>query len=302
MKRNKALFVVTAVLMVVVLSPQLQAGETDSMQKRFSIDPGKHVNIEFKDVDGDVRVETHDQNEILFKFVKEMKGRKSTRNMEYFERIQPEIDHDGNDLEIEVRYPRRTFSFFRSLSGFRVKVKSTLLVPAKANLTVRLVDGDVRVIGLKGDVQLKSVDGDLDVKACDGELKLRTVDGEIEAKDCRGSIDTYTTDGDVNVSGVFSGAQFRSVDGDGTFKLREGSKLKDDCEFRTVDGDVRLVVPKDMGFKIYVRTSDGRIDARGLEFNRIKMQKRNRLEAERADASYEVKVKTTDGDVSLEEL
>lgn len=302
MRLNKALLVISAVLMVAMVSPQLQAGESDSMQKRFAVDPGKTVSIEFKDVDGDVIVETHDKDEVLFKFVKEMKGSKSRRNMEYFEGIQPEIEHEGNTLEIKVKYPKRSFSFFRSLSGFRVKVKSTLLVPENTEIEVRLVDGDVKVSGLKGDVQLKSVDGDLEVKGCEGDLKLRTVDGEIDAKDCSGTVDTYTTDGNVNVSGVFSGVHFRSVDGDAAFKLKEGSKLAEDCDFRTVDGDIDLAFPGDFGFKVYVRTTDGSIKVRDLGFDNINLQKRNRLEAERKDASHLIKIKSTDGDVSLGKL
>lgn len=300
MKMIKIVFIIVLLLLIVVLP--LQGSQTDVSQKRFEIDPTKQVVINYTGVDGDVFVDTHDKSEILFKFEKRLRGSKSRRNVEYLEKIQPEIDFTDNTLNIDIKYPRRRFNIFSFLSGSRVVITSTLLVPANTDLKIKVVDGDVDVSGLNGKVGLRSVDGDLEVKGCEGQIKLHTVDGDIEVDHCIGSLNTKTTDGDVTASGVFGGIYFTSVDGEGEFTLKEGSVLKEDWEFQTVDGDIQLTFKDVPAFKLNAKTGDGSIDFDDMEFEHITMKKKNRFRGERGDAQYTIEIRTTDGDISLRNL
>lgn len=300
MKMIKIVFVILLLLLIVVLP--VQGSQTDVSQKRFEIDPTKHTVINYTGVDEDVFVDTHDKSVILFKFEKRLKGSKSKRNVEYFEKIQPEIDFADNTLNIDIKYPRRRFNIFRFFSGSRVEITSTLLVPANTDLKIRVVDGDVDVSGLNGKVGLRSVDGDLQVKGCEGQIKLHTVDGDIEVDHCIGSLHTKTTDGDVNASGIFSGISFTSVDGEGEFTLKEGSVLKDDWGLRTVDGDIQLTFEDVPDFKLNAKTGDGSIDFNNMEFKLTTWKKKNRFQGERGDAQYTIEIKTVDGDISLKNL
>lgn len=297
MKMIKIIFVLLVLLLLVVLP--VQGDQTDVSQKRFEIDTAKQAVIDYTGIDGDVFVETHDKNEILFKFEKKLRGSKSSRNVEYFQKIQPEIDFADNTLNIDIKYPRRSFNVFRLLSGTRVEVTSTLLVPIDTDLKIKVVDGDIDVSGLKGKVGLRSVDGDLKINACEGLIKLHTVDGDIDVDRCIGILSTKTTDGDVIASGVYSGIYFTSVDGEGEFKLEKGSVLKEDWRLRTVDGDIQLVFEEELAFKLDIKTGDGSIDFEHMEFEHITMKKRNRFRGERGDAQYTIAVKTTDGDILL---
>jgi DUF4097 and DUF4098 domain-containing protein YvlB len=284
------------------IAMMLQAGKTDLMKKRFEVHPGKQVTILYIGVDDDVTVEKHDKNEILFSFEKEMRGRKSKRNLEYFEEVHPEIDFKNNTLEIEIKYPKRSFNLFRSLSGFRVRVTSRLLVPANSDIKIRVVDGDVDVSDIKGKAELKTVDGDIMVKGCTGPLNVRSTDGDIEVNRSTGTLRAHTVDGDVTASGVFSSIQFKSVDGEGEFMLHKGSQLNEDCMLRTVDGDIRLAFPEDFAFKLDFKGGDGDVEFHNIEFENVTIRKENRFQGERGDATYTIQVRTGDGDLSIEEL
>jgi DUF4097 and DUF4098 domain-containing protein YvlB len=289
-------------VLVVTLAVMLQAGQTDLVKKRFETDPAKQAVIYYSGVDGNVFVETHDKNEILFTFEKTLKGSKSKRNVEYFEKIHPDIEFEDNTLDIKIKYPKRSFNLFRSLSGFRVKVKARLIVPVNTDVKLKVVDGDLDAADLKGKVQLKTVDGDILVKGCEGPLTLNTVDGDIEVNRCTGALRTGTIDGDIKASGVFSVLRFKSVDGEGEFTLAEGSRLTDNCSIGTVDGDIRLTVPKDFAFKLDFKADDGDVDINHVEFQDVTLKKKNRFEGRRGDAKYTIKIRSVDGDLTLEEL
>jgi DUF4097 and DUF4098 domain-containing protein YvlB len=300
MKTKKLSFAIVCLLTITML--QLYGGKTDVTKKRFEVDPSKQAVINFIDIDGNVIVETHNKNEILFTFEKELKGGESRRRLEYFEEVQPEIDFENNRLDIEINYPRRRPKIFGIFSLPSIKVNSRLVVPVNTDIKIKVVDGNINVSGLTGNVVLRSVDGDLTVKQCRGSMKLCTVDGGIDVNRCSGALSTQTTDGDVTASGVFTGVYFRSVDGEGTFTFQEGSQLKGDCLFRTVDGDIRLTFAEELDFKLQVKTGDGRIDMEGMEFKNVTMKKRNRFNAEHGDAHYTIELKTIDGNVSLEKF
>jgi DUF4097 and DUF4098 domain-containing protein YvlB len=298
MKMKKIVIAVLAVTMALML----QAGQTDLVKKRFETDPAKQAVIYYSGVDEDVFVETHDKNEILFTFEKTLKGAKSKRNMEYFEKIHPDIEFNDNTLEIQIRYPKRSFNLFRSLSGFRTKITSRLIVPANTDVKLKVVDGDLETAGLKGNVQLKTVDGDILVKSCEGPLKLNTVDGDIAVKSCAGALRAGTVDGDVKASGVFNVLQFKSVDGEGEFTLAQGSRLTENCSLGTVDGNIKLTVPEDFAFSLDFKADDGDVDLNRVEFQNVSLKKKNRFEGRRGDAKYTIKVRSVDGDLTLEEL
>ncbi len=287
--------------LLIGLTTMMHAGSTDVVKKRFDTDPGKQTAIIYSGIDEDVFIETHDKNEILFTFEKVLKGSKSKSKVEYFENIQPELAFDNNTLEIKIKYPKKKFSLFGSLTGSRVKVTSRLLVPANTDTKVKVVDGDIKASDLNGNLRFKTVDGDMKIKDCTGTMKLGTVDGDIKGCDCKGTIYTNTVDGDVKVSGVFNEISFESVDGEGDFILQKGSELTDDCSLSTVDGDITLKVPETLAFKLDFKADDGDVKVSGLEFNNV-TKKENRFKGEHGSAKYTIKVRSVDGDLSIKEL
>jgi DUF4097 and DUF4098 domain-containing protein YvlB len=183
-----------------------------------------------------------------------------------------------------------------------MRIVSRLIVPVNSDVKVKVVDGDLDTGGLKGKVKLKTVDGDIMVKECEGPLMLSSVDGDIEVKRCKGALEADTIDGDLKALGVFSFLRFKSVDGEAELTLAEGSRLAENCSITTVDGDVVLTVDKDLAFHLDFKADDGDIDTNHIQFQDVSMEKRSRFEGRRGDAKYTIKVRTTDGDLTLAEL
>ena len=307
------------------------------VEKRFPVETGKPLSVDFSGVDGDVIVSSHDKNEIYFLFEKTLQDRHSKRLTEYFEEIEAEMNFSANHLEVEIHWPRYSPRFWFGFSKRGLRVVSHLKVPKGCDLNIRIVDGDIEANGvsgtlylkttdgdvkamalegevtlkstdgdiigreLLGDVSVNSTDGDVEIDGFDGDLSVRTTDGEIRVREGKGSINVHTGDGDVEASGVFTSVDCSTGDGDAVLTFLRGSQLKGDCILRSGNGDLRLILPPDMVFALEVKTGDGDIRMDDLKFDGVSLQKRNRFRARRGEGSYTINVQTGDGDVSIRE-
>jgi DUF4097 and DUF4098 domain-containing protein YvlB len=143
---------------------------------------------------------------------------------------------EGNDFSIETRWGDRTWRFgngnrtFREFRDFprwgdaRVNARLEVTVPAGVSAKLETVNGDVRSRDL------------------DGDLRLRTVNGSIEAWGVRRSIDAQTVNGNV-VAGAVG--------------IPRGTAI----ELGTVNGTVRLTLPKDAKFDVSASTMHGAISS-----------------------------------------
>jgi DUF4097 and DUF4098 domain-containing protein YvlB len=84
------------------------------------------------------------------------------------------------------------------------------------------------------------------------------------------------------------------------FDLKPGSVLEGDCSLHSVDGDICLSYPQDLGFKVNAKTGDGDIRVHS-KFDTITLKKRNRFSGRRGDVRFTVTITTVDGDISLKE-
>ncbi len=293
MKRSAAIF-------LLFFACTWLAAREEVIKRRFSTEAGREAVLDFHDVDGDIRVETHALNEISFEFVKTISGNPSHDDGEYFAKIVPEITFNDNRLTVEVRYPKRFF-FFNFFSHNDVKVRTLVRIPEKSRLEVRLVDGDAEVGGDFKAIHIKTVDGGIELSGCRAEMDLETVDGSIEVLRSEGTLHCRQVDGETRAEGVFSGLNFNSVDGDGEFRFLAGSRLQEDCRLHSGDGSIHLAVPKDMTYRLRAQSGDGDIDVEA-RFERIERQSEHRFEAEKAGASQAIEISSGDGDIELGEF
>jgi DUF4097 and DUF4098 domain-containing protein YvlB len=141
---------------------------------------------------------------------------------------------DGNDLSIETQWGDRIWRFqngrqrwrreFPRWADARVNAKIELKVPAGVS------------------AKLETVNGDLRARDLDGDLRLRTVNGAIEASGVRRSLDAQTVNGNV-VAAALAIPAGRSI------------------ELGTVNGAVRLTLPKDSRFDFSASTMHGSISS-----------------------------------------
>jgi DUF4097 and DUF4098 domain-containing protein YvlB len=290
----------TSVIFLLFFACAWLAARDEVIKKRFSTEAGQEVALDFRDVDGDIRVETHALNEISFEFVKTISGNPSHSDEEYFAKIAPEITFNANRLTVEVRYAKRSFSF-DFFSHNDIKVRTRVKIPEKARLEVRLVDGDAEVGGDFKTVKIRTVDGGIELSGCRAEMDLETVDGPIEVLRSEGVLHCRQVDGETSAEGIFSGLNFDSVDGDGEFRFLAGSRLQEDCRLHSGDGSIRLAVPKDMPYRLRAQSGDGDIDVEA-RFDRIERQSEHHFEAEKTGASQAIEISSGDGDIELNEF
>ena len=288
-----------APLFILLIIANSAFGRDEVFRKVYPTEPGKPVVIDFRDVDGDVRIEAHDRDEVVFEFTKTITGSPSRGRERYFQDIRPEVSFSGNRFQAEITYPRRgVITFLFNFSNIRVR--SVLKVPVKSDTVVKLVDGDINISGIDGRMQVRTTDGDIGLRACRGELNVRTVDGDIEVLESEGRIRCEAVDGDMTAEGRFASVQAETTDGDIDLRFLEGSLPSSESRFRTTDGDIRISLPREMGIRLSATAGDGLIRS-DVRFDRIIVQRKHRLEAERGQSGALVSIETVDGNITIRE-
>jgi DUF4097 and DUF4098 domain-containing protein YvlB len=156
------------------------------------------------------------------------------RAEEILQSVRVVQSREGNDFSIQTRWGDRTWRFerggrtrwrdFPRWGDARVNARFEVTVPPGVSARLETVNGDVRARDL------------------DGDVRLRTVNGAIEASGVRRSLDAQTVNGNVvaGAIGVPSGASI---------------------ELGTVNGAVRLTLPKDARFDLTASTMHGAISS-----------------------------------------
>ena len=181
---------------------------------------------------------------------------------------------NGDQVEIEVRFPRQVFQ----MNWRNRRVDIEIKVPREADLDLHTGDGNVDVQGVKGTILLQSGDGNLNLADLQGTLRANTGDGRINMRDVRGDLTLHTGDGRIELTGI--DGVLRAETGDGRVRVSgrfdvldvktgdggidamatDGSKLDGNWRLNTGDGNLTLQVPATIAADVELRTNDGSID------------------------------------------
>jgi hypothetical protein len=180
----------------------------------------------------------------------------------------------GDQIAIEIRFPRQAFQFNWGNRRVDVEVK----VPREADLDLHTGDGNVEVEGVKGNILLRSGDGNIRLSDLQGSLKAETGDGNMDILGVRGDVALHTGDGNIDVNGIdgalraetgdgrvrvngrFDVLEVRTGDGGIDAKAAEGSKLDANWTLNTGDGNLTLRLPGTIAADVELQTNDGSID------------------------------------------
>lgn len=151
-------------------------------------------------------------------------------------------------------------------------------VPAGARLAASSWSGSINVRGVRGDVEARTQSADVEVRDAGGRLDVETLSGDVNVQNVAGEASVHTVSGDVELSGVRGDVEVESVSGD--VGLRDGAatqvrmhttsgdvsftgRIADAgrYEFNTHSGDVRLLLPGDVGARLSVSTFSGGIES-----------------------------------------
>ena len=84
-------------------------------------------------------------------------------------------------------------------------------------------------------------------------------------------------------------------------KISGINAMADDWTMGGVDGDFVLVIPEGMAFRLDARTMDGDVEVDGVTGMNVLKKKRNRLVAERGNATHTINFSTVDGDLKVKQ-
>lgn len=260
-----------------------------AVMKKEQIDDFTKLNVDFENLDLDIR--TSDDDHYYMEYKLEKNGKKAPLTWE---------DKDGELTLKESEGGTGGYFITYDLGVFRTHIEQTrkedavntviLYVPEKAQLLdaeIQLSDGDLTADQLlceKMTAQLS--DGDLDVKElqCTDNMQLKSESGDVSIK--RADL----TDGQISLD-------------DGELQMGNSS-FNGDIEITSSNGDVSIQMKKSSVDKtnIYLKTTDGDVDTGDLSRGKSSNEEDFSVYENQVGASAPtLNVNSNDGDITLTE-
>lgn len=160
------------VLLAFSLTAVADVEKTEEMN--FDVNPGARISLE--NVNGDIKV-TGDSTDGVHVVAHKKAGTK-----EYLDGMEIAVDATGDYLRIETRHPKGDGSWFSWAKDSSGSISYELSVPTDVNLdAIVTVNGDVTVRSVDGKVKVNTVNGSIDAGGLSSVVNLETVNGGISA-------------------------------------------------------------------------------------------------------------------------
>jgi hypothetical protein len=144
---------------------------------------------------------------------------------------------------------------------------------------VASTNGDVRLSDLAGDdLAVDTVNGDVDLESVDAAPDVETNNGDVRARELPDLRSIWTINGEIDV---------------------ELEGVSDDAVMRTTNGDVTARLGE-VDARIVARTRNGDVSVDGLDVT-VDTSTKKRLEGTIGAGGPELRIETTNGDVTLRE-
>jgi putative adhesin len=219
-------------LFLAFLVPQC-FGVTREFTRTYPLRPDG--SFELSNVNGTVRIEGWDKDEVEVRAVKTTPDKES-----YLDLVAIEIDARPDSLSISTRYPQE--------EGVEVAVDYVIHVPRRAQLS-----------------HVNNINGTLRILSSESIGELHTVNGNIEVYESSGNLHAHTTNGNVYVElkhpGDSRGAFAETTNG--SVLLAIPADLHADLEARCMNGNFSSDLPMVMKGADQPRTVRGRLGGGG---------------------------------------
>src|SRR5262249_24103013 len=242
----------TAALSLVVLSTLARAEE---WSKTFHISGKPDLKVETSDAN--ISVDVWDQPTIEAHLTAE--GYKIGAHG-----IRIEEHQAGDSVDLAVRFPHQHVSF--QVRPRHSKVNIDIHMPREGQVSLRTGDGNIRLIGFKGNMVVETGDGHQDIESVDGNLNAHAGDGHIRASGRFDGLDVSTGDGRIETtvlagSTVANGWNFHA--GDGSITVQIPDSLSADVELHTGDGHINVDLPISVSGRMGTNNVHGKLNGGG---------------------------------------
>lgn len=174
------------------------------------------------------------------------------------------------------------------------------------DVSIRGVDGGIRVGSLSGDIRVEDTTGDVDVQSISGEIEVTDARGAVRAtsqaddvtlRRVSGPVEVQSGDGDILLDEVTSrSVRAEAQDGDVHF---DGTLVAGgDYGFFLHDGDATISVPESTGAHVSVSTFDGEFRS-DFKVTVERFTSGRHFEFDLGDGGARVQVEVFDGDIRL---
>ena len=218
-----------AVILCASLAGQTQViqpakAEKTTETRTFPLASG--ANLKVKNVNGFIRVEGWDREEVLF--TGEFKP--SSKD----EQVKVVVEAAKGSLEIRGEYPKHTG--WGSYQGPQCQM--TLKVPRRVASTLETVNGEVAISATQGKATVNTVNGGIRASGLEDYLKAETVNGSINLEQVKGSLSLQTVNGAIKGSGLDGqGKGIKAETVNGSIHLQLGG-MKGRLKANTVNGGI----------------------------------------------------------------
>jgi putative adhesin len=179
--------VAVCLLLIAVVSAPACFATSQEVKKTFTVRP--NGTFELNNVNGTVRIEGWDRDEVEVRAVKTTPDRQ-----ELLDLVAIDIDATPDGLSVSTRYPQE--------EGVEVAVDYVIHVPRRTQLThVNNINGNLRVFSSESLGDLHTVNGNIEVYESGGDMHAHTTNGNIYAElkhpdDAKGAF-AETTNGSI---------------------------------------------------------------------------------------------------------
>ena len=140
----------------------------------------------------------------------------------------------------------------------QASVAMTVLVPRGVRLKVATGNGAVSVERAGSDVRASTGNGRVSIIETEGTVDVSTGNGEVTVRNAKAMVHVSTGNGDVDVVTVEGPVEVSSGNGDIDVRM-SALRAKEDMQFHTGSGDVKLTLPANYSGELDASTGNGSI-------------------------------------------
>lgn len=217
-----------------------------AVMKKQQIDDFTKLNVDFEDLDLDIR--TSDDNHYYMEYKLEKNGKKDPLTWKNKDGELTLKESAGGTGGYFITYDLGMFRTHIEQSEKEDMINTVILyVPEKAQLSeaeIQLSDGDLTIDQLLCEnMKAELSDGDVNVKElqCTDDLQLKSENGDVSIKKADFADGQITlSDGELQMANSsFNGnMEINSSDGDVSIEMKNGSAEKTNIHLESADGDV----------------------------------------------------------------
>lgn len=178
------------------------------------------TRVRIQNVNGVIRIETSDKNQLHLVAVKRAKGSDAEETLK---QTEIRVTKSGDTIAVETVLPKKLnrFRFFFWGRQFNADVDYDVTLPAGIGVEAETVNGRIVATGRTGSLVLNTVNGTVKVESQDAPLKVNTVNGSVE----------------VAFAGAMKKADLETVNGSVTVSCSKDSSIRYDLQ--TVNGRIQ---------------------------------------------------------------